>query len=95
MPKAAPARGGEPLRNRARGLRVFAQDEFAHARIGDIGVVHDAYVADPRVREFILRENPEAARAIAERLAAARRRGFWHPRRNDVDADLAIAGAGS
>jgi cobaltochelatase CobN len=56
-------------------------------------LVHDAYVADPRVREFIMRENPEAARAIAERLAAARRRGFWHPRRNDVDADLALAGA--
>jgi cobaltochelatase CobN len=54
--------------------------------------VHDAYVADPRVREFIMRENPQAARAIAERLAAARRRGFWHPRRNDIDADLALAG---
>ncbi|MGA7451840.1 MAG: cobaltochelatase subunit CobN [Rhodoplanes sp.] len=58
-------------------------------------LVHDAYVADPRVREFILRENPEAARAIAERLAAARQRGLWHPRRNDVDADLALAGAAS
>jgi cobaltochelatase CobN len=58
-------------------------------------LLHDAYVADPRVREFILRENPEAARAIAERLADARRRGLWHPRRNDVDADLALAGAAS
>ncbi len=56
-------------------------------------LVHDAYLADPRVREFLLRENPEAARAIAERLAAARRRGFWHPRRNDIDADFAAAGA--
>ena len=37
----------------------------------------------------MLRENPAAARAIAERLAAARRRGLWHPLRNSVDDDLA------
>jgi cobaltochelatase CobN len=54
-----------------------------------IGAVHDAYVGDPRVRAFLLRENPQAARAIAERLAAARRRGLWHPLRNSIDDDLA------
>jgi cobaltochelatase CobN len=53
-----------------------------------IDLVHAAYLADPRVREFLIRENPEAARAIAERFAAARRRGLWHPRRNDVDGSL-------
>ena len=42
-----------------------------------------------RRARFLLRENPQAADAIAERLDAARRRGFWHPRRNDVDAGLA------
>jgi cobaltochelatase CobN len=52
-------------------------------------LLHAAYVADPDVRAFLLRENPEAAGAIAERLDDARRRGFWHPRRNVVDADLA------
>ena len=41
------------------------------------------------VRAFLLRENPAAARAIAARLDSARRRGLWHPRRNDIDADLA------
>jgi cobaltochelatase CobN len=41
------------------------------------------------VRDFLRRENPEAAAAIAERLDHARRRGFWHPRRNDVDASFA------
>jgi cobaltochelatase CobN len=51
-------------------------------------LVHDAYVADARVRDFLLRENPAAARAIAARLEAARRQGLWHPRRNDIDADL-------
>jgi cobaltochelatase CobN len=40
------------------------------------------------VRDF-LQENPQAAAAVAERLDAMRRHGFWHPRRNDVDAGLA------
>jgi cobaltochelatase CobN len=51
-------------------------------------LLHDAYVADDDVRSFLLRENPAAAAAIAARLDAARRRGLWHPRRNDVDASL-------
>lgn len=54
-----------------------------------IEAVHDSYVADPRVRAFLLRENPAAARAIAERLMSARRRGLWHPLRNSIDHDLA------
>jgi cobaltochelatase CobN len=53
-------------------------------------LIHDAYVADADVCAFLQRENPQAAAAIAERLDAARRRGFWHPRRNDVDAGLAL-----
>src|SRR5262245_18710345 len=51
-------------------------------------LLHDAYVADDYVRSFLLQENPAAAAAIAARLHAARRRGLWHPRRNDVDASL-------
>ena len=35
-----------------------------------------------------MRENPDAARAIAERLEAARRKGLWHPRRNDLGEGL-------
>lgn len=54
-----------------------------------IGAVHAAYVEDGTVRDFLLRENPAAARAIAQRFADARRRGLWHPRRNSVDDDLA------
>jgi cobaltochelatase CobN len=45
------------------------------------------------VRDFLLRENPAAAATIAARFDAARRRGFWHPHRNDVDAALARLGA--
>lgn len=51
--------------------------------------VHDAYLGDPAVRAFLLRENPAAARAIAERFASARSRELWRPRRNAVDNDLA------
>ncbi|MCV3242612.1 cobaltochelatase subunit CobN [Mesorhizobium sp. ZC-5] len=54
-----------------------------------IEAVHDAYLGDERVRSFILRENPAAARAIAERFASARRRGLWHSHRNSIDNDLA------
>lgn len=50
--------------------------------------VHEAYLADPRVRDFLLRENAAAAQAIAERLEAARRKGLWHPRRNDLGEGL-------
>ena len=51
-------------------------------------LVHEAYLADARVRAFLLRENPAAAGAIADRLESAHRRGLWHPRRNDIDTDL-------
>ena len=54
-----------------------------------LDLVYEAYVADARVRDFMMRENPAAARAIADRFDAARRQGLWHPRRNDVDGDLA------
>jgi cobaltochelatase CobN len=55
-----------------------------------IDLVHDAYLGDAEVRDYLMRENPAAARAIAARLDAARRNGWWHPRRNDIDAALAM-----
>jgi cobaltochelatase CobN len=86
------------MRHGPRGAAEFAETvdrlvAFAETT-GAVGgelfdLLHDAYVADPDMRDFLLRENPQAAAAIAERLDAARRRGFWHPRRNDVDAGLA------
>ena len=51
-------------------------------------IVHAAYVADPQVRDFLQRENPAAARAMAQRFAAALRKGLWHPRRNDIGREL-------
>jgi cobaltochelatase CobN len=86
------------MRHGPRGAAEFAETvdrlaDFAQttgAVAGDLfDLLHEAYVADAAVRDFLLRENPQAAGAIATRLDAVRRHGFWHPRRNDVDAGLA------
>jgi cobaltochelatase CobN len=70
--------------------RLFNFAESTDAVAGELfDLLYEAYVADADVHAFLLGENREAAAAIAERLDAARRRGFWHPRRNDIDAGLA------
>jgi cobaltochelatase CobN len=81
-------RGAAELAETVDRLVAFAETTDA-VPSALLDLVHEAYLADPPVRDFLIRENPAAARAIADRLDAARRRGFWHPRRNDVDADLA------
>ena len=81
-------RGAAELAETVDRLVAFA--ELTGAVAGELfDLIHEAYVADPAIRDFLLRENPDAAAAIAARLDAARRRGLWHPRRNDVDAGLA------
>jgi cobaltochelatase CobN len=86
------------MRHGPRGAAEFAETVdrlVAFAQTTDavegelFDLIYNAYLGDAPVRGFILRENPAAARAIAERLALALRNGFWHPRRNDVGADLA------
>jgi cobaltochelatase CobN len=86
------------MRHGPRGAAEFAETvdrlcAFAEATdaVSDelFDLLYAAYVADPTVRDFLLRENPQAAAAIAENFDTARRRGFWHPRRNDIDAGLA------
>ena len=86
------------MRHGPRGASEFAETvdrlvgfaETTHAIPGNlIEAVHDAYVGDPEVRSFLLRENPAAAKVIAERFLSARRRGLWHPLRNSIDDDLA------
>ncbi|MER8587840.1 cobaltochelatase subunit CobN [Mesorhizobium sp. M1338] len=85
------------MRHGPRGASEFAETvdrlvgfaETTHAISGTlIEAVHDAYLGDPAVRAFILRENPAAAKVIAERFLSARRRGLWHPLRNSIDDDL-------
>ena len=81
-------RGAAELAETVDRLVAFAETTDAVAsELFDL--LHEAYVADADVRAFLLRENPQAAAAIADRLDAARQRGFWHPRRNDIDPGLA------
>ena len=81
-------RGAAELAETVDRLVAFAETTDAVAsELFDF--LHAAYVADPKVHAFLMRENPQAAAAIAERLDAARLQGLWHPRRNDVDAGLA------
>jgi cobaltochelatase CobN len=86
------------MRHGPRGASEFAETvdrlvgfaETTHAIPGALlEAVYDAYVGDPAVRAFMLRENPAAAGLVAERFASARRRGLWHPLRNSIDNDLA------
>jgi cobaltochelatase CobN len=51
--------------------------------------VFAAYLGDPRVREFLLASNPDAAREMAERLLEAQERGLWRPRSNAAPGELA------
>jgi cobaltochelatase CobN len=81
------ARGAAELAETVDRLVDFAETTGA-VTSALFDLVHEAYLVSPRVRDFLLRENPEAARAIAERLDAARRKGLWHPRRNDLGHDL-------
>jgi cobaltochelatase CobN len=81
-------RGAAELAETVDRLVAFAETtDSVRSELFDL--LYDAYVADAGVCAFLHRENPQAAAAIADRLEAARRWGFWHPRRNDVDAGLA------
>ena len=85
------------MRHGPRGASEFAETVdrligFAETTAAIPGVLiealHDAYVGDDRVRAFMLRENPAAAKFVAERFAGALRRGLWHPLRNSIGDDL-------
>jgi cobaltochelatase CobN len=87
-------RGAAELAETVDRLAAFAATTDA---VSDelFDLLYDAYVADADVRDFLLRENQEAACAIAKQLDAVRRHGFWHPRRNDIDPGLAALRAAS
>jgi len=81
------ARGAAELAETVDRLVDFAESTGAvSSALFDL--VHEAYLADPDVRDFLARENPAAAQAIAARLDAARRKWLWHPRRNDLGMRL-------
>jgi cobaltochelatase CobN len=56
--------------------------------------VFDAYIGDDDVRDFMLANNPAAAREMAGRLLEAQDRGLWRPRANAAHLRLReLAGA--
>ena len=57
--------------------------------------VFDAYIADESVLGFMLENNPNAAREMAERLVEAQDRGLWRPRSNAAHGRLSQLAAGA
>ncbi|MBB3899744.1 cobaltochelatase subunit CobN [Roseococcus suduntuyensis] len=82
-------RGASELAETVDRLVAFAETTQAVDSVL-LDRIHAAYVRDATVRDFLRRENPAAARAIALRLSDALRRGLWHPRRNSTSAELAL-----
>jgi cobaltochelatase CobN len=80
-------RGAMEIADGADNLFAFAAlSECVESRQFD--VLFDATLGDERVRDFLMRANPEAARGMAERFREAERRGFWTARRNSSGAIL-------
>ncbi|HXW71048.1 MAG TPA: cobaltochelatase subunit CobN [Methylocella sp.] len=52
-------------------------------------LLFEATLATPEVRDFLIEENPSAARAMAQNFRHALDRGFWQERRNSTLASLA------
>ncbi|MBB3409682.1 cobaltochelatase CobN [Rhizobium sp. BK316] len=50
--------------------------------------VYQAFVADPKVRDFMAEKNPAALSEMKERLAEAIERKLWTPRSNSAQFDL-------
>jgi cobaltochelatase CobN len=72
---------------------LYAFAAAAHAVPAHLfDAVHDTLIADPSARDAIKRANPDAARAMAERLQDLIARGLWTPRRNAVHDELARFG---
>ena len=67
---------------------------FAFAATADVVRDHhfdatfDAYLGDPKVRDFLAEANPAALREMSERLIEALDRGLWRPRANTTFATL-------
>jgi cobaltochelatase CobN len=86
------------LRHGFRGAAEIAETVdhfFAYAALTDMttdaqfDLLFDATLGDEAIRIFLTRENPGAAKAIAERFDEAVRRGLWRSRRNSAGAIVA------
>ena len=64
----------------AATARVVADHHF--------DALYDAYLGDTEVLAFLERNNPAAAREMAERMIEAQERGLWRPKSNSAPARL-------
>src|SRR3546814_14110183 len=55
-----------------------------------IDATYDAYLGNADVRDFLMSQNLEGARFMAESFRSALRRGLGHPRPHAVDAGPAL-----
>jgi cobaltochelatase CobN len=81
--------------NGAAEIAETVDNLFAFAALADVtetrhfDLLFDAVCGDEQVRAFLEKENPRAARAVADKFAEAEQRGFWTSRRNSTAAILA------
>lgn len=80
-------RGAAELAASVDTLFAFAATTSA-VRSHHFDLLHDAYVEEEGVWDFVAQANPAAARHILNRFAEAMERGLWHPRRNSTGEDL-------
>ncbi|MEM7566427.1 MAG: cobaltochelatase subunit CobN, partial [Pseudomonadota bacterium] len=76
-------RGAQELAITTTALLAFAATTHAVAD-HQFEALHEAYLIDPDVRDWLGDVNPDARAEIASRLDEAIRRGLWHPRRNSA-----------
>ena len=85
-------RGAAEIAETVDNLYLFAATSGVVAD-RQFDLMFDAVSSD-EMREFLLKANPQAAAAIADRFAEAARRGLWTTRRNSVEPLLqALRGA--
>ena len=70
-------------------LFAFAATTGA-AKSHHFDLAYDAFIADPKVRDFIMANNSHAMREIADRLRDAADHGFWTPRSNSAYSELSL-----
>ncbi|MFT4159961.1 cobaltochelatase subunit CobN [Shinella sp.] len=81
-------------------FEIAATVDFMFAFAATTGAVKDhhfeaayqAYVQDPRVRDFLAEKNPAALAEMAARFAEAIDRGLWTPRSNSARYELDMLG---
>jgi cobaltochelatase CobN len=76
-------RGAAEIARAVEGLCAFAAT--LPTRLDrQFDLLFDATLGDTETCSFLLRENPAARADMQQRFEAARQRGLWRPRRNDI-----------